>query len=150
MTMHGFMCGPDGNPLRYVVDEWTTGAHPTAEMVFRAKYATKLRVKDYYHDTMTGEFFMYWVQKRLTPAFEARSPNKQMILMLDNAPYHHSLVGDGFRPNSMSKTEIVARLPSLKRKRGVPRLTCIKIKPYADLPEPPDLPSKRDPSCWSN
>ena len=37
MTMHGFLCGPGGNPLRYAVDEWTTGEHPTAEMVFRAK-----------------------------------------------------------------------------------------------------------------
>ena len=74
-----------------------------------------MRIKDY-HDTMTGEFFMYWVEKSLTPAFEARYPVKKMILILDNAPYHHSLVGDGFRPNSMSKTDIVARISTLKRK----------------------------------
>ena len=42
MTMHGFLCGPDGNALRYAVDEWTTGEHPTAEMVFRDKYVTKM------------------------------------------------------------------------------------------------------------
>ena len=148
MTMHGFLCGPDGEPLRYDVDEWTTGAYPTCEMVFRAKYATKIHIKDY-HDTMTGEFFMYWIEKRLTPSFEARYPGKNMILVLDNAPYHHSLVENGFRPNSMSKDDIVARIHTLKRKLGVPRLTSITIKPYTDLPEPPGLPSKHDPSSWS-
>ena len=76
MTRDGFLCGPDGNGVRYEVDEWTSGEHPTCEMVFRSKYATKMRIKDY-HDTMTGEFFMYCVEKRLTPAFEAHIFNKR-------------------------------------------------------------------------
>ena len=139
MTKDGFLCDPDDDPVRYEVDEWTSGSHPTCEMVFRAKYATKMRIKDY-HDTMTGEFFMYWIKKRLTPAFEARYPGKNMILVLDNAPYHHSLVANVFRPDSMSKEGIVERLQTLRRKRRVPRLKEIKIKPYSDLPLLPDLP----------
>ena len=73
-----------------------------------------------------------------------------MILICDNAPYHHSLDGDGFRPASMSKTDIVERLRHLQRKRGVPRLTKIKVKPFADNIIPPALPCTRTPTAWSN
>ena len=146
ITKDGFLCGPD-DVTRYDVDEWTTGEHPTTEMVFRAKYATKHRVKDY-HDTMDGEFFVYWVKNRLVPAFVAKYPGKKMILCLDNAPYHHSLVADGFRPDSMSKEEIVERLRRLRRKPGVPRLNRIEVKPYADQQELPPLPCTRTPEAW--
>ena len=138
---------PEGE--RYPVAEWTTGPAPTCEMIFRSKYATANKIKDY-HDTMTGTFFMYWVENRLTPAFESRYPGKTMTLILDNAPYHHSLVDNGFRPDSLSKEQIVARLPTLKRKRRVPRLREIKIKPYADNPDPPTLPDSTTPGKWED
>ena len=52
---------------------------------------------------MDDDFFMYWVRNRLlTPTFESRYPDMKMILILDNAPYHHSLVPNGFRPDNMS------------------------------------------------
>ena len=145
ITSDGFLCGIDGD--RYDVDEWTTGPHPTTEMVFRAKYATKNKIKDY-HDTMDGEFFLYWVKHRLEPAFTAKYPGKKMILCLDNAPYHHSLVADGFRPDGMSKDEIIDRLPTLRRKRRVPRLKEIKVRPFADQVDPPPLPDPRKPEDW--
>ena len=69
---------PEGE--RFAVDEWSAGVQPTTEMIFRAKFATKHHVRDY-HDTMDSEFFMYWVQNRLVPAFEQRYPAKKMILM---------------------------------------------------------------------
>jgi hypothetical protein len=37
-----------------------------------------------YHDNMNSEMFMKWTEERLVPTF-----NKQMILICDNAPYHH-------------------------------------------------------------
>ena len=120
MTRDGFLCGSDNDMTRHPVGEWDAGVHPTAEMVFRAKYAKKHRIKDY-HDTMDGEFFQYWVEKRLVPAFERKYPGKKMVLCLDNAPYHHASPDDGFRPSTMSKKEIVERLPQLKRKPRVPR-----------------------------
>lgn len=125
-TMDGFVL-PEGI-FRYDVNEWTTGTHPTAEMIFRAKYATKNKIADY-HDTMDGTFFLYWVEKRLAPAFEACYPGKKMVLILDNAPYHHTLVADGFRPAGMTKEEIVQRLGELPRKRGARCLRKIKIRP---------------------
>ena len=151
ITKDGFLCEYDATGQRCDVDEWTTGAHPlahpTTEMVFRAKYATKNKIKDY-HDTMDGLFFMYWVKQRLVPAFAAKYPDKKMILCLDNAPYHHSLVADGFRPGGMSKDDIISRLATLKRKRGVRRLKEVKVRPYADQLDPPPLPCPRSPQDW--
>ena len=36
-------------------------------------------------------FFSEWVDLLLAPTFEARYPGKKMILILDNAPYHHNI-----------------------------------------------------------
>ena len=93
---------------------------------------------------------MYWVRKRLAPAFRRKYPGKKMILVCDNAPYHHTIAGEGFRPASMSKTEIVDRLTRLPRKRGVRRLREIKVKPFADNPAPPPLPCTRTPTSWND
>lgn len=57
---------------------------PTAEMIFKAGKAT-----GDYHKNMDGGVFMLWVETRLEPAFKALYPDKKMILVLDNAPYHH-------------------------------------------------------------
>ena len=145
MTIDGPLL-PDGE--RYEVGEWVTGKHPTAEMVFRSKYAVKKRVKDY-HDTMNGEMFMTWVRNRLAPAFKAKYVGKKMILILDNAPYHHTLVNDGFRPAGMSKEEIVERLQRLPRKRGLRRLANITVKPFADSLPPPPLPPIQSPEQFA-
>ena len=42
-----------------------------------------------YHDNMNSDMFMLWVQQKLVPVFERRNPGKRMILVADNAPYHH-------------------------------------------------------------
>ena len=43
-----------------------------------------------YHDNMNSNMFMKWVQEKLVPCFERKYPNKKMILVADNAPYHHA------------------------------------------------------------
>lgn len=148
LTKDGLLT-PDG--YHTPVGEWEPGVQPTTEMIFRAKFATKNHVRDY-HDTMDATFFMYWVQNRLVPAFRLKYPGKKCILVLDNAPYHHAMVKDGFRPDSMTKDEIVERLATLPRKRGVPKLKAITVRPYADNPAPPPLPStdRPDPTTWNN
>ena len=148
LTRDGLLT-PNGH--RVPVGEWEQGKRVTTEMIFRSKFATKNHVKDY-HDTMDGEFFIYWVKNRLVPAFKKKYPGKKCILMLDNAPYHHAMVSDGFRPDNMSKEDICERLTRLPRKRGVRKLTQITITPYADSPPPPELPSVRipDPNAWDN
>ena len=43
-----------------------------------------------YHLNMDGHMFMLWVRHRLTPTFHSKYKNgEKMILMLDNARYHH-------------------------------------------------------------
>lgn len=67
-----------------------------------------------YHDCMDAERFMKWVEQKLLPTFECMYPHKQMILILDNAPYHHALP---LKPlTSMHKDEIISLLYGLQCK----------------------------------
>lgn len=43
-----------------------------------------------YHDNMNSKFFMKWVKQKLLPCFERLHQGKKMVLVADNAPYHHS------------------------------------------------------------
>ena len=42
-----------------------------------------------YYDNMNSEMFMNWVTQKLVLTFEAENEGKKMILILDNAAYHH-------------------------------------------------------------
>ena len=42
-----------------------------------------------YHDNMDGELFNKWVVNKLMPTFKRLYPGKKMVLVMDNAPYHH-------------------------------------------------------------
>ena len=42
-----------------------------------------------YHDNMNSNMFMKWVQEKLVPTFDRLHPGKKMLLICDNAPYHH-------------------------------------------------------------
>ena len=75
--------------------------HATAELIFpsgrfKDKNGNYLgnEVRGDYHDNFDGDTFMLWVKRRLTPAFQARYPGKKIILILDNAPYHHGKCDD--------------------------------------------------------
>ena len=81
--------------------EFDSSIHPTAEMVYRAKSA-----RGDYHDQMDCDTFMMWLERRLVPAFESRYPGKTMVLVLDNAPYHHGRRDDGFWCKDHSKADI--------------------------------------------
>ena len=59
-----------------------------------------------YHDTLDGEKFVAWMRKRLFPAFNSKFPGKAMILVLDNAKYHHARGPDWFDPKKMNKWEL--------------------------------------------
>ena len=38
---------------------------------------------------MNSDIFTKWVDWRLLPSFNKKYPGKKMILVADNAPYHH-------------------------------------------------------------
>ena len=58
-----------------------------------------------YHDNMNIEMFMKWVTEKLVPAFERNYPGKEIVLVADNAPYHHSREIDSLA--SLTKKKLV-------------------------------------------
>lgn len=42
-----------------------------------------------YHDNMNSDMFMKWITGKLVPTFEKLYKDKKMILICDNASYHH-------------------------------------------------------------
>lgn len=72
-----------------------------------------------YHDTINGEKFIGWIQMRLLPTFQKLYPGKKMVLVLDNAKYHHHRGPDWFSPSNKKK----GQLADFLRQRSVPSLT---------------------------
>ena len=42
-----------------------------------------------YHDNMNSDIFVKWIDESLFPTFQKLHPGKKMVLVCDNAPYHH-------------------------------------------------------------
>ena len=66
------------------------------------------------HGNMCGEKFIDWITERLFPAFQEKYPGKKMILVLDNASYHHVHGVDYLEPHKMRKEEVAAALIAKK------------------------------------
>ncbi|CAN0085238.1 unnamed protein product, partial [Sphacelaria rigidula] len=60
----------------------------TAEMLFEA--GEKSATSDY-HKNMDADMFEQWLEKRFLPTFQKKHPEKRVILVLDNAAYHHGM-----------------------------------------------------------
>jgi hypothetical protein len=75
----------------------------TCELIFEG-----LVDSEDYHKNMDGQIFMQWVRNRLIPTFKLSFPGKKLILMLDNAAYHHPRGADWVNPNKMTKLELAA------------------------------------------
>jgi hypothetical protein len=66
--------------------------HPTArsdglltcELLWKAQSAS-----GDYHNNMNSDMFMKWTAEKLVPTFDKLYPGKKMVLVCDNAPYHH-------------------------------------------------------------
>jgi hypothetical protein len=71
------------------------------------------RFKDY-HKNVDGWMFMKWVENCLIPSFKKYFPGKKMILVLDNAPYHHGYGEDSYIPRTQNKSENIAYLEKLE------------------------------------
>jgi transposase len=72
-----------------------------------------------YHDTLNGEKYLQWMRNRVFPAFQAKYRRKTMVLILDNAKYHHARGEDWVTPSKMSKVELGVFL----RRVGVTQIT---------------------------
>ncbi|CAB1117802.1 unnamed protein product [Ectocarpus sp. CCAP 1310/34] len=72
----------------------------TAEFLWQAKLA-----KGDYHAVMTDLMLMEWLEHRLSPAYNAipEFEGKQMILVLENASYHHGFDAEVKEPETNTK-----------------------------------------------
>ena len=66
-----------------------------------------------YHDNMIGTIYMQWLHNRLLPSFAARYPGRKMMLVLDNASYHHHRGADWINPHRLKKAQMAAKLIEL-------------------------------------
>jgi hypothetical protein len=66
-----------------------------------------------YHDNMNGSIYMQWLSNRLLPSFAARYPGQKMILVFDNASYHHHRGPDWINPHRLKKAQMAAKLIEL-------------------------------------
>jgi len=71
-----------------------------------------------YHDTLDGAKFLAWMENRLLPSFVKKyGCNAKMVLILDNAKYHHVRGADWVTPSKMTKWELGAFLRYVKVKK---------------------------------
>ena len=82
---------------------------PTVEMLFPARD----KIEADYHRNMDSEVFMKWLERRLLPAFRDKYGDKKMILILDNAPYHHGMARNWKSPLKATKAANAALLREL-------------------------------------
>jgi transposase len=102
-----------------VDDTWElSNEKASAEWIFKGKV-----LKEDYHKNMNGENFMKWVEKRLLVAFDKRYPDKKMILILDNAAYHHVRDERFIDPLLLKRAELIDVLIS---KAGKIEMTVVR------------------------
>jgi hypothetical protein len=92
ITPNGPLCEREDNNKPVDDLEWKGDTcHPknrTDKLTCEAMWKAESHTGDY-HDNMNSDNFSKWVDLKLIPTFEKLHPNKQMILICDNAPYHH-------------------------------------------------------------
>jgi len=88
---------------------------PSCELVYEAANSD-----GDYHKNMNGEIFLNWVNHRLIPAFEAKyGRKKKMILVLDNAAYHHWMGPNGWTPSKLNKKQLAHKLEDLCKLKSI-------------------------------
>jgi transposase len=117
MTKYGMLTEKECEPSNILTEEY-----PSAELIFDEVCADDVTPEDY-HNTINGEKFVAWMRSRLFPAFKKlfwhgrRRP--RMILVLDNAKYHHHRGPEWISPYKMKR----GQLADFLRQRSVPSIT---------------------------
>jgi transposase len=96
IATEGPLCKTDGNGRPIDDLKWKGDTcHPTErdnrKLTCETLWFAQSHTGDY-HDNMNSEMFMQWVEDKLVPVFERKYPGKKMVLLADNAPYHHKRV----------------------------------------------------------
>ena len=85
-----------------------SGASFSCELIYEAE-----KGDGDYHENMNGSIYMQWLINRLLIAFNKRYPRQKMVLVLDNASYHHVHGEDWINVHIMRKDEIAFKLIEL-------------------------------------
>ena len=72
-----------------------------------------------YHDNMNGEMFLQWTENKLIKTFQKLYPDKKMVLVADNASYHH--------------VRVIGSLSGLSKKKIVELMKKYEVE-YLDVP----------------
>lgn len=91
--LDGLLADLDGNTRRPVDELVWRGDTPHPEskeglMTAETLWVAQSHTGDY-HDNMNSNMFMKCVREKLVPTFKKKYPGKKMVLVADNAPYHH-------------------------------------------------------------
>ena len=132
ITQDGPLCELD-DATGYPVDDliWKgdtpqSEPHPDVKLNEETLWIAQSHTGDY-HDNVNSTMFMKWVTDKLRPVFARKYPGKKMLLIADNAPYHHS--------------REIGSLGSLSKKAMVIMMTDHEVE-YIDLPLVSDLCSE--------
>lgn len=161
ITKDGLLCETDDRGNYMHQDKvWEPKVTPAeTEEVANAGWLWRCKkqgVKDY-HDNMNDEAYMWWIKNRCVPAFRKKYQTydaasgkwtgPKMVLVLDNASYHHVVSEEGLDVKSMSREEIIAfctenHIPALKVSTGgdpfdltVEKMVKTKTQGGANMPE---------------
>jgi hypothetical protein len=66
-----------------------------------------------YHDNMNGHIYVQWLNNRLLPVFVQRYPGQKMVLVSDNASYHHHRGPGWINVHRVHKAQMAAKLIEL-------------------------------------
>lgn len=117
MTRHGLLTAPRRGRSAAAPSNVVSDEELGCELIFEG-----LVDSEDYHKNMNGQIFMEWIHNRLIPTFKRLHPGKKLILLLDNASYHHPRGPDWVNPNKLTKLQlaewICERVDSITVKRN--------------------------------
>ena len=138
LSKDGLLFKSNRSGVRPEPQEWQAGRVLNCEMIFQSKKA-----KGDYHENMDGTMFLKWLKNRLIPTFKALYGRKKLILVLDNAPYHHVHPEDSFFASQHSKEDIKEFLERVQK-------TVIKVSPYAGEEQQIEPPANLPGTPWAD
>lgn len=100
MTRDGLLAEKSAVASNFLLDQSTT-----CEFVFET-----LSSDGDYHSTVDSNTYFQWVKNRLITTFKTMHPNKQMILVFDNASYHRHRGSDWYSSSTMSRVQLISYL----------------------------------------
>jgi transposase len=101
MTSKGLLTARGDNDDPIAGEDTPDKEQLTCELIFEAS-----RSDGDYHGSMNGDMYMKWIENRFFPTVRHLYPGKRIILVIDNASYHHARGAEYIR---MSGKDIAGR-----------------------------------------